>query len=236
MKLTELRIVQVLDPEKGKQYLEEKEFRPILQFGHSHYWLVGDYSNACWCRDVKLFTPLAKYPFVSRYIYGSYHCDKCPMCWSDWSEYTGDGDCGCYIYGDLRDSCRLLPPLRFLIGWPRKRKAEYMAAHEWDGAGDYFENMATQNEAMEKTILDSLRCVELVMRDFEGSLIPVCKAEHIQANIRTICDSYEREAHPFVYVSLKEDWKRLLKRTWNAFADIFRPYLPERRKHSPKNK
>ena len=51
------------------------------------------------------------------YVLGYYHCDKCPFCWEE--RGYEDCDCGCYIRGDIRDTCRLIEPFRTLIGWPR---------------------------------------------------------------------------------------------------------------------
>lgn len=55
---------------------------------------------------------------IDWYIKGEYHCDNCPFCWG--GEYRPGcddyDDVGCYIFNDLKDSCRLLPPLRFILG------------------------------------------------------------------------------------------------------------------------
>lgn len=69
---------------------------------------------------------------VDYYIKGEYHCDKCPFCWG--GEYMPGcddyDDAGCYIFGDLRDTCRLIPPIRFILGWGRRKRAEYFRAHD----------------------------------------------------------------------------------------------------------
>ena len=56
---------------------------------------------------------------IEWYIRGEYHCDKCPFCFG--GEYLPGcddyEDAGCYIFGDLRDTCRLIPPIRFILGW-----------------------------------------------------------------------------------------------------------------------
>lgn len=163
--------------------------------------------------------------FWRHYVIGYYHCDRCPMCWVDYA-YEGDCDCGCYIFGDIRDSCRLLPPFRQLIGWPKKRKAQYWAVHQYDGCGEQFEQIVEQDFAMEKVLIEALSGYEICQRDFvNGVLSPVCKAEWIDNNRAEIRYTYEEKCHPYVYTPLKTEWKNVLSRTWNAFLDIFRPYF-----------
>ena len=163
------------------------------------------------------------------YIQGYYHCKHCPYCWSEYS-YEGDGDCGCYIRGELWDTCRLIPPIRFLIGWPRKKKAEYYASHEYDGYGEWYEGLIAQEEAYAESVKILLGKVELYRRDADGKLIPMCKEELFDrswygCSAWEARDHYESKAHPIVHIPLKQQWKELLWKTWNRFADHFRPYF-----------
>lgn len=159
------------------------------------------------------------------YVLGYYHCEHCPYCWSDYSSYLGDGDCGCYIFGDIRDTCRLLPPLRFLLGWARKKKALYWQDHQYDDMGPWFEKRQEQEEIMRTTLLFALEDREVYWRDFEGKLQPACKTELVEERAFAAMEQYEDAAHPHAYVSLKQKWKTLLSETWDAFLDLFRPYL-----------
>lgn len=166
------------------------------------------------------------------YIKGDYHCDHCPYCWSDWSSYVGDGDCGCYIRGDLWDTCRLIPPIRFLIGWPRKKKTLYWESHAYDGMGDWYEQQVERETAYSKSLEILLKDIELYQRDCEGKLMPVCKAALIERYCFGVGPFYEAHryyedhAHPIVGdPPLKQQWKELLRKTWNKFADHFRPYF-----------
>lgn len=159
------------------------------------------------------------------YVLGYYHCDHCPMCWADWA-YEGDCDCGCYIFGNIRDTCRLLPPFRQLIGWPKKRYKQYWEIHQYDGCGEHFERVVEQDFAIEKVLKDALSGYEICRRDFTtGTLVPMCKAEWIELNRAEIRYTYEEKCHPYTYTPLKKEWKNVLTRTWNAFLDIFRPYF-----------
>lgn len=162
------------------------------------------------------------------YIKGDYHCEHCPYCWSEYS-YEGDGDCGCYIRGELYDTCRLIPPIRFLIGWPRKRKTEYWEKQQYDGIGEYYEQQYKQEDAMRAAILKALENCEVCQRDPEGKLYPFCKSDVVEINMWAAMTSYEDTCHPIIHKPLKQQWKELLRKTWDAFADHFRPYLPRRR-------
>lgn len=165
------------------------------------------------------------------YIKGDYHCDHCPYCWADYS-YDGDCDCGCYIRGELWDTCRLIPPIRFLIGWPRKKCHQYFEAHAYDGMAEWCENEDKKRTAYAESIKIFLRNTELYRRDFDGKLYPLCKAEETQIHdfgVSQFSDAYhyyEDHAHPVVGdPPLKQQWKDLLRKTWNKFADHFRPYF-----------
>ena len=136
-----MNIIKLTTPhttQDGKAYLSRHHFRPILRFFKTNYWLVADWNEGDWLKDVELVEPGSQFRPIAWYVYGHYHCDKCPMCWAEWS-YEGDGDCGCYIYGDLRDSCRLLPPFRWLRGWHRKKRALYWEAHQYDGMAEWYQ-------------------------------------------------------------------------------------------------
>ena len=163
--------------------------------------------------------------FVDRYIRGCYHCDSCPMCWSEYS-YEGDGDAGCYLFGELRDTCRLLPPFRFLMGWPKLRKAQYWDQHQYDDCGEFWDQVISQDLAMEEILKDALAGYEICMRSLEdGSLLPSCKAAWLELHLANIRYGYEQKCHPYIYTPLKKEWKKVIVRTWNAFLDIFRPYF-----------
>ena len=77
---------------------------------------------------------------VDYYIKGEYHCDKCPFCWGGgyMPECDDYDDAGCYIFGDLRDTCRLIPPIRFILGWGRRKRTEYFRAHKYDDFSEWY--------------------------------------------------------------------------------------------------
>ena len=174
------------------------------------------------------------------YVLGYYHCDKCPYCWSEYS-YEGDGDCGCYIRGDLWDTCRLLPPFRFLIGWPRKRQYQYHEAHAYDGIGDFWEQQVQREKAYAESVKILLQGHEIYRRDFDGKLIPVCKADLLwidECSYGFFGDAlryYEDKAHPVIFVPLKQRWKELIRDTWKKeFYERIVPYLPRKKRRKEK--
>lgn len=157
--------------------------------------------------------------WIRWYILKDYHCDRCPMCWSDWSEYTGDGDCGCYIFGDIReDGCRLLPPFRTLIGWPRKKRAEYAYAHQYDDMADWYEGYHRQEDVFHACIEQLLDGYLVAQRDFEGKM-RIIERDHwsdgygFGSHINNAYRAYEDAMYPSQYVSLKHDWKNVIART-----------------------
>lgn len=169
------------------------------------------------------------------YVLGHYHCDKCPYCWEDWS-VEGDCDCGCYIYGDdLKETCRLIPPIRFLIGWPRMRKAQYFYDHEYDGIGEFWENRIKQEEAFAEALMIILRDKEVYRRSFDGKLVPMCKFDLYDSfgpsEFLDALHHYEDTAHPIEpEPPLKKQWKDLIRKSWNKLViQKVAPYLPRKR-------
>lgn len=154
------------------------------------------------------------------YVLGDYHCDHCPMCWSDYSDYLGDGDCGCYIFGDIREgACRLLPPFRTLIGWPRKKRAQYDYAHQYDDMGDYYDREFHQEKVFVSCIKQLLSGYILVQRGFDGAFREIPLEEYTDccgfgSRIIDAYRAYEDEMYPTTwYVSLKHDWQNVISRT-----------------------
>lgn len=115
------------------------------------------------------------------YVLGYYHCDECPYCWADYS-YEGDCDCGCYIKEDIQDTCRLLPPFRFLIGWPRMRYIAHWQDKEYDPIGEFYMKRKEQEEEMMEVakFLFEAEGMELCWRDRSGTLYQDCKMDAIE--------------------------------------------------------
>lgn len=156
------------------------------------------------------------------YIHGSYHCDKCPMCWED-RYYDGDSDCGCYIYGDLRDSCRLLPIFRNAIGWPIKKILELQA----NSVSDYYTQWYLEDMRFQMVFLHSM---EILLTGISASYynedlhttIPlspetayVCKP--LMDHIVSVSSDYRRNFLPD-RVTVSEDWHNFGKRLQSEFA------------------
>lgn len=170
--------------------------------------------------------------WVRWYILKDYHCDKCPMCWSDYSEYTGDGDCGCHIFGDIReDGCRLIPPIRTLIGWPKKKRAEYAYSHQYDDMADWYETYYQREEAFRSCIKQLLDGFLVIQRDFEGKA-RIVDEEHFDSgygfgsHINDAFRAYEDECYPTHYISLKHEWKNVITRTKQEMFHVTAPDNP----------
>ena len=176
---------------------------------------------------MKLFWKKIK-KFWKWYVLGYYHCDRCPYSWDDACPGCEDYDCGCVIFGDTKDTCRLLPPFRFLIGWGKKKRFQYAQAHEYDGLVDWYEEHERKEAIMAKTISNNLAQWQLSLHrsGVDGSTAPV---EDINAEIEVlahwIVDEYEQAAHPVQRPTLCQEWKNLLHKTWRHIIGHFAPYF-----------
>lgn len=56
-------------------------------------------------------------------------------------------DAGCYICGGLRDTCRLLPPVRWLLSIIPRRKMEYHQMHEYDDIDEWYTEQDREENA-----------------------------------------------------------------------------------------
>lgn len=144
--------------------------------------------------------------FFRHYIKGEYHCDTCPFCWEE--RGIEDADAGCYIFGDLRDTCRLLPPFRFLIGWPKRKRAIYYADHEYDDFGDWYEEKLRKEDKLK----------ELLEKYFPDDKVKSAMGWGIASQAEDIFI-------PVKWEPLKTRWKKLIKDTWEAFLMCFKPYF-----------
>lgn len=170
-----------------------------------------------------------KNKFVDYYVKGCYHCDTCPFCWDDYNEYIGDGNCGCYIFGDLRDSCRLIPPIRYILGYCRRKKYEYFRAHEYDDFPEWCEKYEAEkdkfNDCFKRIILDHYN---LTYKNSNGESFgdPIPSDRFLEFDeinlFRYDCADIFREP---VEVSIKARWKSLIKDTWKKFIGKFKPYF-----------
>lgn len=168
---------------------------------------------------------------VEWYIKGEYHCDRCPFCWGGGYNAGCDDydDAGCYIFGDLRDTCRLIPPLRFVLGWGKRKRAEYFQAHEYD----VFPEWAKKCDEQERQFIalfteDILDKYAVLHKDRDGNTFgePLeakrfCKFDDVN-RFRWDCKDL---FSPPSYVPLKERWAQLIKDTWRKFIMIFKPYI-----------
>lgn len=163
------------------------------------------------------------------YILGRYHCDRCPYAWEE-RYYEGDCDCGCVIRGDIRDTCRLIPPFRGIIGWFKRNAAAYSAEHEYDGLEDWIDKDVAGEKAIKEAVRKGLGTRQICYQDTGGYWKPVGDF-YTDSICHTIRDEYDKVAHPIVHQPLMQRWKELLKDTWerSPFFNIV-PYFYQRKK------
>lgn len=170
--------------------------------------------------------------FWEWYVLGHYHCDRCPYSWNDAFPGCEDCDCGCVIFGDIRDTCRLLPPFRFLIGWGKKKRFQYAQVHEYDDMAAWYQSQERNAPAMAAAIT---QCMERWNLNFhhpmpDGSQVPVeDQKSEIEAVAYWVADEYEREIHPPKHLRLRDEWALLMKKTWKQFVRSFAPYFTNSR-------
>lgn len=75
------------------------------------------------------------------YIRGDYHCDVCPYSWEERGEE--DADAGCYLFGELRDTCRL-------IRNPISRMIVNARMNDADGRYDFWTEVSNDIEIAEE--------------------------------------------------------------------------------------
>lgn len=165
--------------------------------------------------------------FWRYYIKGDYHCDNCPYCLEECG--YEDPDAGCYIFGELRDSCRLLPPFRFLIGWPRRKKCRYLMNHEYDDyeefidkrTEDEFNVHAALSKYLKKHGYIVLKACNIDMpEEITPLIVPPQDFDQMYTLADDMRDIFRQPIEP-----LKTRWKNLIKSTWERFVLIFKPYF-----------
>ena len=177
----------------------------------------------------------AKSKSIDWYIKGKYHCDKCPFCWG--GEYLPGcddyDDCGCYIFGDLRDSCRLIPPIRFILGWGKRKKMQYIKDHEYDDYGEWVEKRMKQESDFQKAFREEIgEKYAICQKDRNGEPHTVDAKPYfleedcyIDSVMRLYFRADEILNPPKSYETLRKKWSNLIKETWRKFIGIFKPYF-----------
>ncbi len=156
-------------------------------------------------------------------------CEHCPYGWCKRTSYEYDEwDGGCYIKGDdwQDEPCRLLPPYKNIIGFFKKRKAMYFENHYYDNYPEYCQHSESLDEKLKELIDKYMLRYGLYYKLGEGEYTKVENCDMFY-NFWRIRSEYEDFAHPFVYKSIRTEWKELICKTFNAFVDKFKPYFCE---------
>lgn len=174
---------------------------------------------------------------VEWYIKGEYHCDKCPFCWG--GEYLPGcddyEDAGCYIFGDLRDTCRLIPPIRFVLGWGKRKKMQYIENHRYDDYGKWIDKEIADEDAFLKAFQETFaEKYAICFKDgngdvetFGGKPYILDENGYLGAVTELFHRAYEILSTPQPYEPLRKKWMTLIKETWHRFIGVFKPYFCE---------
>lgn len=168
--------------------------------------------------------------FYDWYIKGEYHCDHCPYSWEEWS-YEGDGDCGCYIKGEIQETCRLMPPFKNIIGNIRKKKSDYSLNHSWDGFAEFCREQDQKENFLREKINEHFFVKnQFYVKDPDGNYILANSEDYsVEIAIRRaaadILHSYDDTFCPVIHKSLRQKWKELIKENMEYVLKKFRPYF-----------
>ncbi len=173
---------------------------------------------------------------VEWYIKGEYHCDKCPFCFG--GEYLPGcddyEDAGCYIFGDLRDTCRLIPPIRFILGWGKRKKMQYLENHRYDDYGDWAEKQFDNEQKFREAFREEIGAkYALCFKDSNGEMEKGADGKpysldedcYIESMFLLCLKAREIFDPPKPYEPLRKKWAHLVKETWKKFIGIFKPYF-----------
>ena len=162
------------------------------------------------------------------YIKGEYHCDKCPYCWAERTSYEYDEwDAGCYIKGDLCDTCRLIPPFRWIVGTLRKKKAEYYRNHEYDDFPEWHEQEIAKEEKIIELLNNFIGESDICWKDNEGKYYPLDKNEYIRQEawrFRHDFEDFIRDQNAKLNPP-QNPWRKAISWSWHRFVDFFKPYF-----------
>lgn len=147
--------------------------------------------------------------WVRWYICGEYHCDRCPYSWEE-RNYDGDGDAGCHLFGELRDTCRhIRNPISQLI--VNKHRNEYECFYDgWAEYGEQYDLCAKLYEKISEDI-KSESYVPDVLKGFMEKYDQY-DGTHVLMDIVT---EYELLAHP-----RKTSWQKLKEAFSEWWADF----------------
>lgn len=178
------------------------------------------------------------------YIKGEDHCEYCPQAWED-SSYEGECNaCGCYARGECRSTCRLIPPVRSILGWKRRRYMEYWESRRYDGIGETYQEMWDQRKILTEELKGALKEFTLCYKveadetwvnesgksEKLPKLRPVDTDGFLEDWVPTIQMNYESIAHPIVHKKLSQEWKGVIGKTFRRMLDPIRPYFPGKRR------
>ena len=156
---------------------------------------------------------------ISYYILGYYHCDKCPWCWED--IYDGDCDAGCYARGDIHETCRLLPPIRDILGYFGKKR---QMSIDWS----IYEDLVAEHEEEERKFKLDMDFVKIINSKLESNFVYTGEGSqtgdpYYQDNVvfeiaTELRKTYEKMAETAqVPTPLKTRWKDLISDTLKSF-------------------
>lgn len=142
--------------------------------------------------------------FVAWYIKGNYHCDRCPYCWEE--RGLEDANAGCYIKGELCDTCRLFPPFKSVIGRLKKNRVNYWENRRYDGVEEWYSEQWEKKQKL-RQILEAF----LSRYDESGS---TDVHDFVDSEMYDVMEELTKLAPPTpMKLTIKQKWNELFRET-----------------------
>ncbi|MEG0900274.1 MAG: hypothetical protein RSF40_11270 [Oscillospiraceae bacterium] len=140
------------------------------------------------------------------------------------TEYDGY----CILCGNnFDDGCNWFFPFKQIVGWFKKKEHDYHLNHEYDGVLGSYEQREKEEKKLEELIEKYLLGEsQIYMNKYDGRFVKVESIEQLNLyEFWRIRSEYEDFAHPFVVKPLVQEWRELLKKSFDKFSSIFKPYF-----------
>lgn len=143
-----------------------------------------------------------------------FHCERTSY---EYEEY----DCGCAIKGDAYEDGRCRVP-RF-VRWIMSRRAQYYENHQYDGIGEFYEELEQKNEKCREAIKKAFGGYVLCIKFPDGTLHE-CNTEAIfESEAWSVRDACEPEFT--LSPTLSKRWSQILYDTAMFIPRKIKPFV-----------
>ena len=159
-------------------------------------------------------------------------CENCKY-FVDTSMTTQEGteyDGFCLIKGsDIDSCCKLIPPLRHLLGWIGTKRQDYDYERQDVEYVKYSIKQQAETDKLEGLIKDYVYNGDLYIKYSGGKIIPIDPNTFFDS-IYDVKREYDDFAHPTIRKTLRQEWRELILKTLNKWIDPLKPFLFHKKK------